>query len=98
MNALELAQSDVYRTLDGNAHFTFRFVPVDNYLEVDVIYMPLNNDSLQSINLIPSSRGGYRIDIAALYQPHTLAEARTIAGKWAEQAWSIPTLLHAEAN
>lgn len=73
---------DVYRTLDGRAHFTFRFVPVEGQqLEADVLHSPVGCE--QDVGLTSSRRDGYRL----LETASSLQQARRVAGEWAERAW-----------
>jgi hypothetical protein len=75
--------TDVYRTLDGRAHFTFRFITSAGRQEVDILYSPVPSQG--DPGLAESSRGGYRLagSISA-----SLAEARNAAAAWAERAWA----------
>ena len=79
-------ESGQYRTLDGNAEFSFNFVKVDDFYEVDAIYIPveIRQDVLRDF-CENSERNGYRIILDQ--KPNDIHTARLMAGEWAEKSW-----------
>lgn len=77
----------VYRTKDGSAYYTFRYVEVGNHFEIDILDQPGygNRDASSHIShRLPSDRGGLKICISRGYEPKTLEKAKQISMEWAE--------------
>jgi hypothetical protein len=86
------AIQDVYRTRDGRACFTFRFVNVGSHYEIDIAEMPSyssygRNNDLHHTHRLPSDRGGYKVCIGNENSVTSLDKARKWAGNWSEETW-----------
>ena len=80
------AKEDVYRTNDGGGYFKFRFYPIGDYYEIDILAMPSygsRSSDMHSTHRLPSGRGGYKICFG---DPRILRDLNT-AKKWAA-VWS----------
>ncbi|HJQ24193.1 MAG TPA: hypothetical protein VKA60_09785 [Blastocatellia bacterium] len=81
---------ETYRTKDGEAEFTFRFVKVDDQYEVDILETPSYGNldtSLHITHRVNSPRGGYQADMG-LIDKRNLDEVQQMASQWAEFTWT----------
>ena len=85
--------TDEYRTRDGSAYFTFRFVDVGTHYEIDIIYQPSygsRESDQHSTHRLSSSRSdcNYRVCLGDDRQANSLSNAKKWAGTWAEHTWN----------
>lgn len=81
---------DTYRTLDGKAEFTFRFVRFKDRYEADIVDMPTygeRSEALHCTHRKQSPRGGFQADLAKADCPVTFESVRQMAAHWAESTW-----------
>jgi hypothetical protein len=81
---------DTYRTKDGEVYFKFRFYPVGNYYEIDIIAMPSYGNrvsDLHTTHRLPSERGGNKVCFADPSIVTDLSTAKKWAAMWAEHTW-----------
>lgn len=79
--------TDVYRTKDGKAHFSFNFIEEGDEIEVDVTYMPKEVDLSKISDMCKTSiRKGFTIFFDC--NPNDIDTARLMAGDWAEDVWA----------
>lgn len=77
----------VYRTRDGSALYTFRYIDLGKYLEIDIVEQPSyegRNESSHIAHRLPSARGGLKICIREGKEPKTIDKARRVSMEWAE--------------
>lgn len=91
---------DTYRTRDGRARFTFRFVEAgggffsSSHIEIDIVDAPSyggRSTSSHDTHRVPSDRGGYKVCIGHEGQVRSLNDARRYARAWAEETWKYIT-------
>lgn len=81
---------DTYRTKDGEAYFKFRFIPLGNYYEIDIIASPSYGNrvsDLHNTHRLPSERGGLKVCFADPFVVTDLTTAKKWAAMWAEHTW-----------
>lgn len=82
--------TDVYRTNDGLAHFSFSFVEEGDEFEIDVVYMPKEIDPTKILDTCKTStRKGFTLLLEN--NPNDIDTARLMAGDWAESVWMKKT-------
>ncbi len=78
---------DTYRTTDGEHFYKFRFYPIGDYFEIDILAMPSYGNrpaDLHATHRLPSNRGtDYKICFG---DPRIITDLNT-AKQWAAQ-WS----------
>lgn len=84
-------ESDIYRTKDGKAHFSFNFRRAGDFFEIDVIYSPREIDKQLIQDSCNKSPEGDLI-IALSQKPRDINTARFMAGDWAESLWEKRTV------
>lgn len=78
----------MYRTLDGQALFTFQYAErSDGRWEIDIIAQPTygtHDTALCTTYRLPSARGGFRINIVHGHEPRDVKDAKAISAEWSE--------------
>ncbi len=79
-------ESDIYRTKDGKAQFSFNFIETDGLYEIEPIHIPreIKQETLKT-HCILSENNNHIIFLDS--KPHDIHTARLLAGDWAEIAW-----------
>lgn len=88
--AFRSEREDTYRTSDGQALFTFRFVPMGNHFEIDIVDQPdygHRRTDAHSTHRLSSDRGGCRICLGDPRAASDLQSAYKWAAMWAEHTW-----------
>ena len=91
---------DTYRTRDGRARFTFRFVETGGgffsspHVEIDIVDSPSyghRSTGSHDTHRVPSDRGGYKVCIGHEDQVRSQTDAKRYARAWAEETWKYIT-------